>query len=64
MSYRSMKQRDRYPEHCRQHLYILDLLAQEKNEDASNFMREHLVHTLDSMAKIENILQTGNLPSP
>jgi len=27
-------------------------------------MREHLVHTLDSMAKIENILQTGILPSP
>jgi DNA-binding GntR family transcriptional regulator len=64
MSYRSTKQRDRYPEHCRQHLYILDLLAQERNDDASNFMREHLAYTLDSLAKIENILQTGNLPSP
>jgi len=64
LSYRSMKQRERYPEHCRQHLYILDLLAKEKNEEASDFLREHLAHTLNSLAKIENILQAKDAPSP
>jgi len=59
LSYRSMKQRERYPEHCRQHLYVLDLLEREQNEEASAFMREHLAHTLDSLAKIEDILQPG-----
>jgi DNA-binding GntR family transcriptional regulator len=57
LSYRSMTRRDRYPEHCRQHLHILDLLEREKNEEASVFMREHLEHTLRSLAKIEHILQ-------
>lgn len=57
LSYRSMKQRERYPEHCRQHLHILDLLERERNEEASAFMREHLLHTMQSLAKIENILQ-------
>jgi DNA-binding GntR family transcriptional regulator len=57
LSYRSMTQRERYPEHCRQHLHILDLLEHDKNEEASVFMRDHLVHTLNSLAKIEYILQ-------
>lgn len=57
LSYRSMSKRDRYPEHCRQHLHILDLLKHDKNEEASAFMREHLEHTLRSLAKIEHILQ-------
>jgi DNA-binding GntR family transcriptional regulator len=52
-----MKQRERYPEHCRQHLYVLELLEHERNEEAAAFMREHLAHTLDSLAKIEDILQ-------
>lgn len=59
LSYRSMQQRDRYPEHCRQHLHILDLIARDKNEEAAAFMREHLAHTLDSLAKIEDILAKG-----
>lgn len=54
---RSMSRRDRYPEHCRQHLHILDLLDQDRNAEASAFMREHLEHTLRSLAKIEHILQ-------
>lgn len=62
LSYRSMSRRERYPEHCRQHLNVLDLLAQDKNEEASAFMREHLEHTLQSLAKIEHILQPH--PSP
>jgi len=57
LSYRSMTRRDRYPEHCRQHLHILDLLERDQNEAASAFMREHLEHTLRSLAKIEHILQ-------
>lgn len=57
LSYRSMTKRDRYPEHCRQHLHILELLEHDKNEEASAFMREHLEHTLRSLAKIEHILQ-------
>jgi DNA-binding GntR family transcriptional regulator len=57
LSYRSMTQRERYPEHCRQHLHLLDLLEHDRNEEASECMREHLVHTLNSLAKIEDILQ-------
>lgn len=57
LSYRSMRQRDRYPEHCRQHLHLLDLLEKERNDEASAFMTEHLQYTLLSIAKIENILQ-------
>ncbi|WP_322404924.1 GntR family transcriptional regulator [Massilia luteola] len=57
LSYRSMTKRDRYPEHCRQHLHILDLLERDRNDEASAFMREHLEHTLRSLAKIEHILQ-------
>ena len=64
LSYRSMKQRERYPEHCRQHLHILDLLAREKNEEASAVMRDHLAHTLDSLAKIEDLLQAGATHKP
>jgi DNA-binding GntR family transcriptional regulator len=57
LSYRSMARRDRYPEHCRQHLHVLDLLERDRNEDASACMREHLEHTLQALAKIEHILQ-------
>ena len=57
LSYRSMQQRERYPEHCRQHLHILDLLERERNEEASACMREHLSHTINALSRIENILQ-------
>ncbi|MGY8524384.1 GntR family transcriptional regulator [Paracidovorax citrulli] len=56
LSYRSMRDRERYPEHARQHLHILALLEREKNEEAADFMREHLRHTLDALASIANIL--------
>jgi DNA-binding GntR family transcriptional regulator len=61
MSYRSMQQRKRYPEHCRQHLQLLDLLEHERNEEAAAFMREHLLHTMNSLSKIENILQPAGM---
>lgn len=57
LSYRSMRQRERYPEHCSQHLHLLELLEHGRNDEASAFLREHLQHTLQSLAKIENILQ-------
>jgi len=58
LSYRSMRQRDRYPEHCRQHLHVLDLLVRERNDEASAFMKEHLQYTLSSISKIGDILKT------
>ncbi|MBP0619328.1 GntR family transcriptional regulator [Cupriavidus consociatus] len=57
LSYRSMRNRERYPEHARQHLHILALLERDKNEDAAAFMREHLRHTLDALASISNLLE-------
>ncbi|MES2261352.1 MAG: GntR family transcriptional regulator [Pseudomonadota bacterium] len=57
LSYRSMQDRARYPEHCRQHLHVLELLERERNEEASAFLREHLQHTLQALSRIENILK-------
>jgi DNA-binding GntR family transcriptional regulator len=57
LSYRSTQQRDRYPEHCRQHLHVLDLLERERNDEASAFMREHLLHTLEALSRIQDVLK-------
>ena len=57
LSYRSMRQRERYAEHCRQHLHLLELLEQQRNAEASAFLCEHLEHTMRSLSRIENILQ-------
>ncbi|BDB26351.1 GntR family transcriptional regulator [Cupriavidus sp. TA19] len=57
LSYRSMRDRERYPEHARQHLHVLDLLARERNEEASEAMREHLQHTLNALAQISRLLE-------
>ena len=57
LSYRSMRDRKRYREHCLQHLEILDLLEQHKNEAASNALREHLKSTLLNHEKISHILE-------
>ena len=56
LSYRSMKYRKRYKQHCEQHLHILDLLAREHNEAASLALAEHLQSTLDNLRSIEDIL--------
>ena len=34
LSYRSMQDRKRYKEHCKQHLNLLALLEKERNEEA------------------------------
>ncbi|PUA18601.1 GntR family transcriptional regulator [Glaciimonas sp. PCH181] len=57
LSYRSMQHRERYTEHCKQHLHILELLERDRNEEASGFLREHLIHTMDALSSIENVLQ-------
>jgi DNA-binding GntR family transcriptional regulator len=57
LSYRSMENRERYEEHCKQHLHVLDLLKAERNEEASQFLREHLVHTVKALSHIEAILK-------
>lgn len=58
LSYRSMKDRKRYREHCLQHLEILDLLQREKNQDAALALREHLTNTLRNLEKISEILNS------
>jgi len=58
LSYRSMKDRSRYKEHCQQHLHLLDLLESGRNEEASQAMHEHLSSTLRNIKKISSILKT------
>ncbi|MBS0415884.1 MAG: GntR family transcriptional regulator [Proteobacteria bacterium] len=57
ISYRSMQDRRRYREHCRQHLRILDLLAARRNAEASTELRHHLERTLANHQKITHVLQ-------
>lgn len=65
LSYRSMQDRRRYREHCEQHLHILELLEHERNEEASQAMREHLTSTLRNLTNITDILQPGaTAPAP
>jgi DNA-binding GntR family transcriptional regulator len=56
LSYRSMQDRKRYKQHCKQHLEELELLEHERNEEASAALREHLQSTLRNFAKITDIL--------
>lgn len=56
ISYRSMKDRKRYVEHCQQHLQVLDLLAKGKRVDAAEMMRKHLQRTLENHQKIRRLL--------
>lgn len=58
LSYRSMQDRSRYKEHCRQHLHLLDLLERGRNEEASKTMQEHLSSTLRNLKKISSLLKT------
>ena len=59
ISYRAMQDRKRYKQHCRQHLEVLDLLEQGRNEEASAVLREHLQSTLRNFAKLTDILEVG-----
>ncbi|WP_074267843.1 MULTISPECIES: GntR family transcriptional regulator [Paraburkholderia] len=57
LSYRSTQNRARYVEHCKQHLHILALLEQERNDEASEALREHLRHTLEALSRISSVLE-------
>ena len=59
LSYRSMRDRTRYVEHCHQHLEILQLLERDRNDEASIALREHLASTLRNLERISDILQAG-----
>jgi DNA-binding GntR family transcriptional regulator len=56
LSYRSMKDRHRYREHCEQHLRLLELLEKGRNKEAADVMRTHLTSTLNNIQKISKIL--------
>lgn len=60
LSYRSMKNRTRYVEHCEQHLEILSLLERNKTQQASNALRAHLQATLRNLSDINDILRPEN----
>jgi DNA-binding GntR family transcriptional regulator len=57
LSYRSMVDRKRYRQQCEEHLQILDLLEQERNEEASQALRRHLEHTIGNLQEIRPILE-------
>jgi DNA-binding GntR family transcriptional regulator len=57
LSYRSMRDRSRYKEHCQQHLHLLDLLERGRHQEASEAMHEHLSSTLRNLGKITSILK-------
>lgn len=58
ISYRSMKDRKRYKEHCHQHIAILDLLEKGKNKEAAALLHKHLSSTLKNHQKISKILNS------
>ena len=58
ISYRSMQDRQRYKEHCHQHLHLLDLLEAGRNAEAADKMREHLAKTLKNHEKIRKLLKS------
>ncbi|HEY3047344.1 MAG TPA: GntR family transcriptional regulator [Polaromonas sp.] len=57
LSYRSMQNRKRYKEHCQQHLQILALLEKDRNEEASEALRNHLFSTLRNVREISGLLK-------
>jgi DNA-binding GntR family transcriptional regulator len=62
LSYRSMRDRKRYVEHCRQHLTVLDFLERERNEEASAAMHAHLSSTLRNLERIRDVLRNQSAP--
>ena len=56
LAYRSMQDRGRYRQHCRQHLQILDLLERGRNVEAADALRAHLEVTLRNYRKLRDLL--------
>jgi len=61
LSYRSMQHRARYKKHCKRHLHILALLEKERNEEASEALREHLQHARRTFARRQHSQTLGSV---
>lgn len=57
LAYRSMIDRQRYYSQARDHLRILDLLVQDRNEEASAMMARHLRSVVKNLKKIKPLLK-------
>jgi DNA-binding GntR family transcriptional regulator len=57
LSYRSMIDRKRYRQQCKEHLQILDLLEAGKSDQASQALRRHLEHTVENLNRIKGVLE-------
>ncbi|MFS8138716.1 MAG: FCD domain-containing protein [Thermomonas sp.] len=57
LSYRSTTDRKRFRQHCEQHLEVLELLEQGKNQKASTALANHLRSTLVNLASIAHVLK-------
>jgi DNA-binding GntR family transcriptional regulator len=57
LSYRSMIDRTRYRQQCEEHLQILDLLEQERNEEASQALHHHLAQIIGNLQEIRPNLE-------
>ena len=57
LSYRSMATRDRYQQQCREHLDILGLLEQNRNAEAAEALRAHLVTTIRNLDRIRPLME-------
>ena len=52
-----MLDRNRYFEQSKQHLKLLDLIEQGQQEKAADFLRCHLMLTLENHQKIQKLLK-------
>lgn len=57
LAYRSMLNRERYYGQAREHLRILDLLMQDRNEEAAAAMDRHLRSVVKNLKKIKPLLK-------
>lgn len=57
LAYRSMGSRSRYYEQARDHLAILDLLEQGRNEEASWMLKFHLGKVIHNLTRIRPLLE-------
>lgn len=57
LAYRSMGSRSRYFQQAREHLEILDLLEQRRNEEASWKLRSHLATVIHNLGEIRPLLE-------
>lgn len=56
LAYRSMGDRQRHYSQTRQHIRILDLLIQDRNEEAAEAMRRHIQSVVKNLKKIKPLL--------